>query len=116
MRILIGPHSACPTISTHELSILQGKLKEISNKPFESNQKYVKASVRYVSRNLVRIRYPFQEYYMNEYDAPQAEATYRQARRDSSLNAYAIVSVKNGNSVLKSLMINEIPIEDFNNL
>ncbi len=84
-----------------------------SNVPFSQNEKYIKAQVRSYYKNNVSIEYPFEEYYMNEYKAPKAEINYRKTSRNDSLETYALVSIKNGDAVLKSVLIDETPIEEY---
>ncbi|MEO1260343.1 MAG: GDYXXLXY domain-containing protein [Bacteroidota bacterium] len=60
----------------------------------------------------LNIYYPFDRYYMEEYKAPQAEETYREANRDTSSVTYALVNIKNGEAVLKDVVINEESIKD----
>ena len=65
--------------------------------------------LKYDSTRL-NIDYPFDRYYMEESKAYQAELTYRQSRRDPSKTTYALVNIKNGNAVLKDVLINEVSI------
>lgn len=67
---------------------------------------FVKAKVYYVIGDELFIDYPFERYYMEESKAYPAELVYRESQRDTSTNCYALVSVKNGDAVLKDVMIN----------
>ena len=86
---------------------------QTSNIPFSQGEKYIKAQVSSTYGNKVSIQYPFEEYYMNEYKAPEAEINYRKASRTDSLEKYALVSIKDGDAVLKAVLIDEIPIDEY---
>ncbi|HAD98714.1 MAG TPA: hypothetical protein DCG19_14980 [Cryomorphaceae bacterium] len=61
----------------------------------------------------LRVDYPFNRFYMEESKAPKAEQAYLQAQRDSSQVTYALVSVKNGDAVLKDVVINGVSVREF---
>ena len=57
---------------------------------------------------------PFNEFYMEESKAYNAELAHRKAQRDSlPNNTYALVYIKDGEAVLDNVFINEIPIATF---
>ncbi|HMB62545.1 MAG TPA: hypothetical protein VKN36_05700, partial [Eudoraea sp.] len=56
--------------------------------------------------------YPFDRFYMEESKANEAELTYRQSQRDTSKITYALVRIKNGEAVLKDVMIDGISIRE----
>ena len=56
------------------------------------------------------IEFPFDRFYMEESKAYDAELTYNRTLPDTSQVAYALVNIKNGESVLKDVMINGISI------
>lgn len=63
--------------------------------------------------NKLNIEYPFNRYYMEETKAYDAEVAVRENLRDSVLtNVYALVHIKNGESVLKDVIINDMSIKD----
>lgn len=78
---------------------------------------YVKVTLspssEYDSKIQVWINFPFDRYYMNEYKAPEAEKTYNSSIRDSSKNVYAVVAVKNGEAIIKDVMIDGISIQEY---
>src|SRR4030095_2501252 len=74
-------------------------------KPMDS-QDFLKAKVNYVDGSKLSIEYPFDRFYMEESKAYDGELTYRRALPDTSQVAYALVNIKNGESVLKDVMIN----------
>lgn len=61
----------------------------------------------------VFLNFPFNRFYMNEYKAPEAEKTYNQAVTDIQNNVYALVAVKNGEAVVKDVIINTISIKEY---
>jgi uncharacterized membrane-anchored protein len=86
----------------------------VKEKPFEG-QDFVKAKVVYAvvsSENEVRIDYPFERYYMGEWKAEAAEETYREVQLDSTKTTYALVSIQNGEAVLKDVLIDGTPIRE----
>ena len=60
----------------------------------------------------ITIQYPFNRFYMEEYKAPDAEKTYREAARDTGQTTYALVNIKDGEAVLKDVMIDGKSIKD----
>jgi len=60
----------------------------------------------YGSDNTINFRYPFERFYMNENEALNAEKAYRLSNRDRNKeNAYAIVKVLKGETVLEDVII-----------
>ncbi|MBO6608001.1 GDYXXLXY domain-containing protein [Psychroserpens sp.] len=78
---------------------------------------YVKAKAQYYdydNKRMLYFNYPFDEFYMNENKAYEAEMAYREAQFDSlPNNAYALVYIKNGEAVLDNVFINDIPIIEY---
>ena len=94
------------------------KIKSLSKTPpIQEDVPFVKVSIRYVSAQnddegtkTVRIKYPFDRYYMEESKAYEAELAYRDSRRDSTSIAYALVAVDKGEAVLEDVIIDGRPI------
>jgi uncharacterized membrane-anchored protein len=85
--------------------------KAVKEKPTGTNN-FVKAKVDYISYDsLLYINYSFDRYYMEEAKAPDAEKIYRESIRDSSYKTYALVNIKNGEAVLKDVLINGVSIK-----
>lgn len=82
-------------------------------KPRHSN--FVKAKVQHAvttsKKNLI-IQYPFERFYMEESKAPHAEKIYNESSRDTNQIAYALVNVKNGDGIVKDILINGVPIRE----
>lgn len=100
-------------------NVLPGHLQD--NYEGELNEDYncVNAKVAYVYYNyhnegehLLRVKYPFTRFYMEESKAYPAEKLYRDAMRDSTITAYAIVNLKLGEAVLDDVQIDGISIKD----
>jgi uncharacterized membrane-anchored protein len=58
----------------------------------------------------VQISLPFDRFYLEEHKAPEAERIYAQTVRDTAKVSYALVSVKDGEAVLRDLVIDGKPI------
>lgn len=56
-------------------------------------------------------RLNFDRFYMDEFDAPEAEKVYQ--KESAKKRAYALVYVKNGSTVLADLLIDNIPIREY---
>jgi len=95
------------------------KITKLRRKPIE-NETYMNLKSLYSykasetdKRFFVTLNFPFDRFYMNEYKAPKAEETYNSSVRDSSKNIYALVAVKEGEAIIKDVMIDGIPIKDY---
>ena len=91
------------------------KIKSISKEMPIDNQAFFKAKVSFVTgngSNKLTIDYPFNRYYMEESKAYDAELTYRQSQRDTNRIIYALVSIKDGDAVLKDVLIDGISIRE----
>lgn len=79
------------------------------------NLYFVKARVEYVtgdsSKNLT-VSYPFDRFYMEESKAPEAEKIYRKSLADTNQVTYGLVNIKDGEAVLKDVLINGISINE----
>lgn len=93
------------------------KIDTISKKVLSKrNRDYVKAEVGSYQNysNEIIINYPFNRYYMEESKAYDAEVAVRRNRRESILkNTYALVYIKDGEAVLKDVVIDEMSIKDY---
>jgi uncharacterized membrane-anchored protein len=86
---------------------------EIFRTPPESGH-YLRTTIDYVInyRNDHRVKFdlPFDRFYLEESKAFRAEQLYREAQRDTSQVAYALVSIGQGQAVIKDVLINGKPI------
>lgn len=93
------------------------QIKTVSRTILNSKNDYVKAKVSwyYKRDKVVNFDLEFDRYYMEEFKAKPAEDIYRQynRRRDTMNQTYALVAVKNGEAVLKDVLINDKPIKDY---
>ena len=69
-------------------------------------------SSSYDNKDTLIIEYPFDRYYMKESKAYQAELKYRQSLLDTNTVTYASVYIKNGEAVLKDVLINGVSIKN----
>ncbi len=91
------------------------KIKSVSKEKPTDNQDYLKAKVSFVSgngSNMLTIDYPFDRFYMEESKAYEAELTYRQTLQDTSKLTFAVVGIKNGDAVLKDVLIDGTSIRE----
>lgn len=62
----------------------------------------------------LNIEFPFNRFYMEETKAYAAEVSVRETQQNSTLeNVYGLVYVKEGESVIQDVMINETSIKDY---
>jgi uncharacterized membrane-anchored protein len=91
------------------------KIQTVSKVHPTAHEAFVKARVGYVPGNgskKVSIDYPFDRFYMEESKAPVAEMVYRNSQRDNLKITWALVSVKNGEAVLKDVLIDGVSIRE----
>lgn len=90
-------------------AIIRSVTKE---QPISGND-YIKAHVDYIitdSLSTVFVRYPFDRFYMEESKAPVAEQVYTEAAIDSNQVAYALVMVREGEAVVRDVVIDGVSI------
>jgi uncharacterized membrane-anchored protein len=91
------------------------QIKAVSKEKLAGNKEFIKARVASVFEDSVSrltIDYPFERYYMEESKAYDAELIYRQTLQDSNRVTYALVSIKDGDAVLKDVLIDGISIRE----
>jgi uncharacterized membrane-anchored protein len=91
------------------------KVKSVSKEKPTENHDFLKAKVSFITENgsnKLTINYPFDRYYMEESKAYDAELTYRQSQLDTNQITYALVSIKDGDAVLKDVLIDGISIRE----
>lgn len=90
------------------------KLESVSKNKPAGTQDYLVAKAGYVNYNdsKLSIELPFDRFYMEESKAYDAELTYRRVSGDTSQVAYALVNIKDGESVLKDVKINDVSINE----
>ncbi|MFK7922277.1 MAG: GDYXXLXY domain-containing protein [Bacteroidia bacterium] len=77
-------------------------------------QHYISAEIwgNYEEDNWVRLKFPFERYYMEESKAYEAELAHRRSRRDSTQKTYALVMVQEGNSALEDVVLDGVSIKE----
>lgn len=91
------------------------KIKSVTKEKPTSHNDFVKATVSFVTddnSNKLTINYPFDRYYMEESKAYDAELTYTQSLQDANQVAYALVSIKDGEAVLKDVFVDGTSIRE----
>ncbi len=91
------------------------KIKSVSKDEKIYSQDFLKAKVSQVNGNILSIEYPFNRYYMEESKAYDAETEYRESRIDRNIVTYALVSIKEGEFVLKDVLIDGVSIREIVN-
>lgn len=88
-------------------------IESVSRDKPANTSEFVQAKIRYAdSGGSVQISYPFTKFYLEESKAADAERTYWEANSDSTQSTYALVTVKDGQTALKDVIINEKSIVD----
>lgn len=89
------------------------KIKSLHKKNPGPANDYIKATVDYTGYDGLKpifIEWPFKRFYIEESKANAAEQAYIKASADSNQVTYALVKVKNGETVLENVFINNKPI------
>jgi hypothetical protein len=76
---------------------------------------YLKTTVGsgfYTESTKLPLKLDFYRLYMDEYEAPKAEALYADSQVDSTFTAYGLVVIKEGEAVLKDVMIDGTSIRE----
>jgi uncharacterized membrane-anchored protein len=93
------------------------KIETVSKSILTNNKNnYFKAKTEWYSNydNKLHIQFPFNQYYMKETKAYDAEVAVRNRQQDSiPNNTYALVFIKEGEAVLEDVIIDEISIKDY---
>jgi len=74
---------------------------------------YLTTPIQYVGGNMVQLRLPFDRFYMDESEAPEAEWAYRQNSVRSNRTAYVQVRIEKGFGVIEDLYVDGTPIRDY---
>ncbi|MBP7469701.1 MAG: GDYXXLXY domain-containing protein [Flavobacterium sp.] len=91
------------------------KIKSISKTEPKDNSIYLKLKINYIAdydnENKIYLDFPFNRFYMNEYKAKNAEEVYAESTIGTTKTAYASVAVKNGEAVIKDVLIDNVSIK-----
>jgi len=92
------------------------KIKSISRTEPTDNSIYLKLKINYIAEydneNKIHLDFPFNRFYMNENKAKNAEIAYAESTIDTTKIAYALVATKNGEAVIKDVLIDNISIKE----
>lgn len=92
------------------------KIKSISKTEPTDNSIYLKLKINYLAdynnENTIYLDFPFNRFYMNENKAKNAEKVYAKSTLDSTKIAYALVATKNGEALIKDVLIDNISIKE----
>lgn len=92
------------------------KIKSISKTEPTDNSIYLKLKINYIAdydnENKIYLDFPFNRFYMNENKAKNAEEVYAESTIDTTKTACAVVATKNGEAVIKDVLIDNISIKE----
>ncbi|NDP28725.1 MAG: GDYXXLXY domain-containing protein [Flavobacterium sp.] len=92
------------------------KIKSISRTEPTDNSIYLKLKINYIAdydyEHKMYLDFPFNRFYMNENKAKNAETVYAESTIDTTKVAYALVATKNGEAVIKDVLIDNISIKE----
>lgn len=91
------------------------QIKTVSKKRPVNDPDYIKAKIAFLMEDgkvNMRIEYPFDRFYMEESKAQAAEDMYRESIIDSTQVAYALVNIRNGEAVIRDVLINGTSVSD----
>lgn len=94
------------------------KIKSISKTKPNDDSIYLKLKINYITEydgNKIHLDFPFNRFYMNENKAKNAEIAYAESTKDTTKIAYALVATKNGEAVIKDVLIDNISIKELAN-
>lgn len=87
--------------------------KVVKTEPATGNN-YIKIKTGTYYNNVLHVNFPFNQFYMEEGKAQEAEDGYREySRLDNAKPAYATVAVKNGNAVVTDVIIDGLSIREY---
>lgn len=90
-------------------------IDNVSKEKPADNTDFVRAKVQFTSgvhSKTLGISYPFDRFYMEESKAYDAEQAYIKSQLDSTKTTYALVNIKNGEAVLKDVLIDGTSIAE----
>ncbi|MCU4166166.1 GDYXXLXY domain-containing protein [Carboxylicivirga caseinilyticus] len=91
------------------------KIESVSRAIIDDNQLFVKATIGNRIWNdtaMIRVDYDFNRFYMEESKAKNAEIVHREALNDTSKISYALVSIMNGDAVVKDVFIDDVSVHE----
>lgn len=92
-------------------------IKKLHTKPSSDNTYYLQGTVGSIDdwssdkSSKIFIKFPFEEYFMDEFKAPKAERIYLDSAMKPELT-YALVKVYKGGGVIQDLYINNRPVKE----
>ncbi len=89
------------------------KIESLSRGIPQHEGDYFKSMIRYIdTKKSIDLKFPFNRFYMEEKKAKMAEKVYRKSQLNTDKETYALVILKNGESVLKDVLIDGKSIKD----
>ena len=94
------------------------KIEAVSKEKPTGTEDFVKAKVEFIDNirfTTMNIAYPFDRFYMEESKAYDAEQEYIKSQIDSTKITYALVNIRDGEAVLKDVLIDGVSIAEIVN-
>lgn len=91
------------------------KIKSVSKEKPKDSTDFLKSQIDFITGNYrkqIHFTYPFDRFYMEESKAYEAEQIYIENQIDPNKKTYALVSIKNGDAVLKDVLIDGVSIQE----
>lgn len=73
---------------------------------------YIRGGVRHQYGDQLSVKLPFDRYYLNEKNAPEAERLYREAGRQDEQETYIQVRILRGDARIEALIIDGVPVDE----
>ena len=90
------------------------KIASVSHNKPKGTDEYVAADVNFNYGGKLNLEFPFDRFYMNENKAADAETAYDEySTKENAKPAYAVVAVKEGNAVVKDVIVDGMPIKEY---
>lgn len=90
------------------------RIKGMSGNKPQHEDNYVLAEVVFNYGGRINLEFAFDRFYMEESKAPEAEKAYAEySLNDKNKPAYAIVALRNGNAVVKDVIIDGLPVKEY---
>jgi hypothetical protein len=82
------------------------------HKEMPEGELVLRGEVNFLTPETVGIQLPFDRYYMDEHDAPQAEAVYRERALDEPQESFVLLRVLRGRAAIEELYVGGKPVRD----
>lgn len=88
------------------------RISELLPDPPDQSQDYFEVQFQYAYDSQATLKFPFNQFFLEESKASEAEQIYWQSRSDSAMVCYAKVKILNGDAKLIDVIVNDSSIVD----